>query len=103
MLRSRSLGLEGPLKQESHSMLKSPAYLTGRFSSLCRPSLPQFFLLVLLFFSAFDSPAAQAASPNSPSPLFAQRGRRPWWNPSTWSMTTKIEVGLGTFVLALVG
>ena len=58
-------------------MLKSPGPFTGRFSSLCPPLLPQLFLLMLLFLIAFDSPVAQAASPDSPSILFAQRGRRP--------------------------
>lgn len=84
-------------------MLKAPGFRTGRFSSLCRQWSPQLLLVVLLFLTALDAPVALAASPDSPSPLFAQRGRRPWWNVSTWSMTTKIQVGLGAFVLILVG
>jgi serine/threonine-protein kinase len=83
-------------------MLKSPGLVTGRSSSLCRQWLPRLFLLALLFATVFDLPVARAASPYAPYPLLAQRSRRAWWNVSYWSATTKIEVGLGAFVLALV-
>src|SRR5258708_6370817 len=76
-------------------MHKSPGFASGRFSSLCRQFLPQLCLVMLIYLIAFESPAA-AAAPGA-GPLLAQRARsRPW------SLTTKIEIGLGAFVIILI-